>query len=124
MANGYINTSGYRMVPDDRVSGPTQYIAEHRLVVEKSLGRRLEPEEVVHHHNEDKLDNRLENLEVMTLQEHTIHHNKTRIRKRRAVTCCDEGEPHYARGLCYRHYQTLWSRGEIHLFPCGVADVE
>lgn len=47
----------------------------HRLVAEKKIGRKLLPEEVVHHINEDKHDARPENLHVFASQEeHTRHH--------------------------------------------------
>jgi len=57
------------------VNGKMKAVKEHRLIMETHLGRKLEPWEVVHHINEDKLDNRIENLEVMSFGDHTKHHN-------------------------------------------------
>ncbi len=42
----------------------TGYIREHRLVMEEQIGRYLSPDEVVHHLNEVKDDNRPENLQL------------------------------------------------------------
>ena len=56
---------------------------EHRHLMELHLGRKLERFEVVHHRNGDKFDNRLENLQVMSLEEHSrIHADSDQLRAR------------------------------------------
>lgn len=49
-------------------------IYEHRYFMENKLGRKLDSNEIVHHVNGDKLDNRLENLEVILRADHNKHH--------------------------------------------------
>lgn len=48
----------------------------HRWLMEQELGRKLSRDEVVHHINEDKRDNNITNLQLMTNSEHAKLHAK------------------------------------------------
>lgn len=68
--NGY----WYLYRPDHPESSKQGYIAEHKIVMEASLGHPVEAGMVVHHINEDKKDNRLCNLQYMSDSDHKSHH--------------------------------------------------
>ena len=66
----YVDPMGYKCIRTNK-----KYIREHTLVVEKVLGRKLKKNEMVHHINLDKCDNRHENLMVCGREYHGwLHH--------------------------------------------------
>lgn len=66
---GSIWANGYRVLTIGGVR-----IGEHRLIMEKHIGRKLGRKEIVHHINHDRLDNRIENLQVMSASKHSSMH--------------------------------------------------
>jgi ribonucleotide reductase alpha subunit len=62
-----------------RTTNHRQWIQEHRIIVNELSGKKLGPNDVVHHKNYDTLDNRLENLQVMNAKDHYILHTKDMI---------------------------------------------
>lgn len=75
--NGYIRT----YCPDHPKAYSGMYVLEHRLVMEKYLGRYLEDSEIVHHIDENKLNNDINNLVIMTAGEHISLHKRKTLRR-------------------------------------------
>ncbi len=75
---GRLKTStGYIIVRCEghpRTSEGHPYVFEHILVMEAYLGRYLTINEIIHHINGRKDDNRIENLELIDRSKHMKHH--------------------------------------------------
>lgn len=66
---------------------------EHRVVMENALGFKLPKDFVVHHINGNKMDNRIENLAVMTHKAHSVLHNQKYPLTKSCIVCGKEFTP-------------------------------
>jgi hypothetical protein len=85
---GYI----FRYKPDHHFANNKRYVLEHRLVWEEYNKAILLPWGHIHHKNEIKNDNRIENLEAMMGYQHPTHHKKDMSDRRCSICNTDKGE--------------------------------
>lgn len=86
------------------------YVLEHRMVA-WDAGLITDKTMNVHHKNEDKTDNRLKNLEVISHAEHVSRHWKGVQRSASGEPCAKC--PTLTRsqyGLCTKHYRQWWDK--------------
>lgn len=74
------HSGGYVLVyrPDHPAADLTGYVLEHRIIMEGIIGRLLTCDEIVHHRNGNKKDNRIENLMLTTRSAHAKIHIEKR----------------------------------------------
>ena len=77
MVNGYINF--YR--PENEMANKRGHVPEHRLIMSQKINRPLSSKEHVHHKDGNKLNNSINNLEIMSKHKHLSLHIKKRIEK-------------------------------------------
>src|SRR3972149_3658853 len=79
---GHIAGNGYRVI---RKYG-NKLVYEHRDLMEKKLGRKLQSNEVVHHKDGNRLNNAIDNLVMMTKAEHDRTTGRKLRRQRFAIS--------------------------------------
>lgn len=86
-AGGKSTWKGYVLIykPNHPYAKNIGYIFEHRLIMEKYLGRYLKKGEIVHHKNRVRNDNRIENLELLDNVQHLLQHWKEWKLKKRQI---------------------------------------
>lgn len=77
----------YAIVRDHPYRTDNDYVLHHRIVMENVLGRLLSEDEIVHHKNHNKKDNRRKNLKVMTRGKHSRLHGLEQGRKWAKLRC-------------------------------------
>lgn len=98
MSRGYITKHGYRRV---QMPGTRKLRMEHVLVWEAHYGP-VPPGKELHHRNGNKLDNRIENLQLVTRLEHKRIHSGCELRDGVWWKPCRRCGRFYAVGHYYR----------------------
>lgn len=86
--------------------GGNGYYPYHRWIIEQELGRKLGRREIVHHKNGNKLDNRRENLELMSLSDHMSYHAKRRLGGLPCLNGCGKYRRKNSKGILHEVCQT------------------
>jgi hypothetical protein len=110
---GVINCHGYMMIhsPSHPMANAKNYVYIHRMLMAEKIGRILTKKDIVHHINGNKLDNRIENLALLTESQHNglhgVEHAKKYLHKQYSHICKSCG------------IEYLAGPNSLRCFPCG-----
>lgn len=100
--------------PYKKHNSKEQHIDEHRYIMQEYIGRKLERNEYVHHINGDKMDNRLENLMIISPLEHNRLHFEKLPKTKICKVCGKEFAPpvkHRRRNsICGKECWLIWQK--------------
>lgn len=107
-------------IPGHHRANKQGYVKYADIVLEKKLGRRLKNKELAHHIDENKKNDNLGNLELMTNHNHCVHTSgkfwgaiklfKWSCKYEKCVDCGTQKKRHWAKGRCkncYRKFNEL-----------------
>lgn len=87
-------------------------VDEHRYIMSNHLGRELDSNETVHHKDEDKKNNEIQNLEIISPSKHAYNHN---IGTAKYITIkCSHCNENFSKLL--REYKCKTKKGQIDFY--------
>lgn len=107
---GSVTKRGYRRIRKDG-----KLVYEHRLVMERHLGRKLRADEHVHHKDEIKLNNVVDNFEVLNSAEHSRAHATFRNATHKECSVCRVTQP---RSEFYKELNPKWDPNHSRCKTC------
>lgn len=96
----------YKVVESNHPRSVGGYYYEHILIVEKNIGRQLYDWETIHHINEIKKDNRIENLFLCSRPQHDKAHGMKTVSLYRLF-------PHWVSKECKKCRRTFWGAPSV-----------
>jgi HNH endonuclease len=125
----FVNTQGYVLVysPDHHHSDNNGYVREHRLVYEEYYKCCLLPWATIHHINQNKQDNSIDNLQGIIRSEHVrLHIDEYRISNKSLQRICIKCGSNVTRlrkhgknqRFCYEWYKNPFNKSEWWCYNC------
>ncbi|HJZ04280.1 MAG TPA: HNH endonuclease [Patescibacteria group bacterium] len=108
-------------IPSHPSASRTGHVLEHRLVMEKKIGRYLKKDEIIHHIDGDSKNNEIDNLEITSVHNHLKYHlHNSEIRRKAGISIskAKKGKPTLqfdkaSRKKGAKTFSKLWKIGKI-----------